>query len=261
MLYLPTNIICGYFHSSEKFGTISHSPAREVETFEIEFYQADGGMTYCDGNAYRIQKDHIQIAKPGQIRHTALPFSTLFLKFEATGDLAERLTNAEEYFYCNHAEKVRKLLGDIVFVLEQGENKPLRLYSKLFAALDIILNDSVIPPLQEATAETVRTAKRFIEAHAGEPITLEDIAASVNLSKTYFHSLFTGTVGQTPHDYLIARRITNAKKMLWDSSNSIGFIAETCGFGCQQYFNKIFKQQTGMTPGQYRKSIGENYLL
>ncbi|MBP3381026.1 MAG: AraC family transcriptional regulator, partial [Clostridia bacterium] len=51
------------------------------------------------------------------------------------------------------------------------------------------------------------------------------------------------------------------KKMLWDSANSIGYIAESCGFGCQQYLNKIFKQQTGMTPGQYRKSIGENYLL
>jgi len=262
MLYLPTNVVCGYFHSSEKFGTTTHSPVRRVETFEIEFYQTDGGITYCDGNAYRIQKDYIQIAKPGQMRHTELPFSTQFLKFEATGELAQRLNSAEEFFFPNHAEKIRKLLNDIIFITEQAEENPLRLYSKLFAVLDLILNDSAATPLQDkATAETVRTAKRFIEQHAGEPITLEDIAASVNLSKTYFHTVFTGAVGKTPHDYLITCRINNVKKLLWDSSNSISYIAETCGFGCQQYLNKIFKQQTGMTPGQYRKSIGENYLL
>ncbi len=261
MLTLPTDIVCGYFNSSEQFENTTHTPHRTVEMFEIEFYQADGGITYCDKKKYPIQKNYIQIAKPGQIRHTILPFATQYLKFKAEGELAERLIAAEEYFFSNHAEKIKKLLDDIIIVLEQDEINTLRLQSKLLAVLDLVLNDAAAPIQDQSTADTVRTAKRFIEKHAGDAISLADIAAAVNLSKTYFHSLFTGAVGKTPHDYLVACRINNVKKMLWDSNNSIGLIAETCGFGCQQYLNKIFKQQTGMTPRQYRKSIGENYLL
>lgn len=262
MLSLPTDIVCGYFHSSEKFGDSLHTPRRTAEMFEIEFYQNDGGITYCNDKKYPIQKHYIQIAKPGQVRHTDLPFSTQFLKFKADGDLASKLTAAEEYFFCNHAEKVKKLLDDIIIISEQSEANPLRLYSKLFAVLDIILNDAAAPSIQdEATADVIRTAKRFIEQHAAENISLADIAKAVNLSKTYFHTLFKTATGKTPHDHLIACRINTVKKMLWDGSNSIGYIAESCGFGCQQYLNKIFKQQTGMTPGQYRKSISENYLL
>ena len=261
MLTLPQNIICGYFHSFEQFGDSAHTPLRTVEMFEIEFYQADGGITYCDDKAYHIQQNYIQIAKPGQVRHTQLPFTTQYLKFKADGELANHLMRAEDYFFSNHAEKIRKLLDDIIIVLDQTEINTLRLHSKLLAVLDLILNDAAAPIQDASTVDTIRTAKRFIEKHAGEPIALDDIAATVNLSKTYFHSLFTNAVGQTPHDYLILCRINNAKKMLWDSRNSISFIAEHCGFGCQQYFNKIFKQKTGITPGQYRKSTNENYLI
>ncbi len=169
--------------------------------------------------------------------------------------------NAEEFFFSNHAERIKKLLNDIIIVMGEPEINTLRLYSKLFAVPDLILNDAAAPIQDQSTADTITAAKRFIEKHAGEAISLADIAAAVNLSKTYFHSLFTGAVGKTPHDYLITCRINNVKKMLWDSNNNIGYIAQTCGFGCQQYLNKIFKQQTGMTPGQYRKSLSENYLL
>lgn len=262
MLTLPTDIVCGYFHSVEQFGDSLQTPQRTVEMFEIEFYQNDGGNTYCDDNIYRIQKNYIQIAKPGQVRHTILPFSTQFLKFKAKGELAARLMTAEEYFYSNHAEKTKKLLDDIIIISEQSAPNPLRLYSKILAVLDVILNDAASPPIQDkATVDIIRTAKRYIEQHASENISLADIARTVNLSKTYFHTLFTKAVGKTPHDYLILCRIHNVKKMLWDSGNNIGYIAEICGFGCQQYLNKIFKQQTGMTPGQYRKSISENYQL
>jgi len=87
------------------------------------------------------------------------------------------------------------------------------------------------------------------------------IACAVNLSQTYFHTIFTASVGCSPHEYLIKCRIENAKKMLWNSENELKDIAVICGFGCQQYMNKVFKQQTGLTPGQYRKSVQNNYLL
>ena len=76
----------------------------------------------------------------------------------------------------------------------------------------------------------------------------------------YFHNIFTSACSTTPHDYLIDCRIKEAKKQLWDTSIPLNLIAENCGFGCQQYFNKIFKKSLGISPGKYRKEIQQNYL-
>ena len=86
------------------------------------------------------------------------------------------------------------------------------------------------------------------------------MAAAVNLSPTYFHTLFKTATGISPHDYLIRRRIEAAKELLRDSSVPLSRIAENCGFTNQQHFAKIFKKQTGLTPGRYRKNSGNNYL-
>ena len=90
MLTLPQNISCGYFDCSE-FGSLSVSPKRTVTKFEMEFYLEDSKTTTTDNHTYEIKKDYIQIAKPGQIRHSELPFRTAYIKFNADGEIAEKL--------------------------------------------------------------------------------------------------------------------------------------------------------------------------
>ena len=124
------------------------------------------------------------------------------------------------------------------------------------------MNDATIPSAQKNVNYDVAThAEHYINEHYREPIYLKDIAASVSLSTTYFHNIFTATCGITPHAYLTEKRIVAAKKLLGDASISISDIADRCGFGCQQYFNDVFKRETGMAPGKYRKNFQQNYLL
>lgn len=258
MLTLPYDITCGYFDCSE-FGNLTHSPRRKVLKYEIEFYLEDGFSTFADGKEYKIAKWHIQIAKPGQVRHTVLPFKTLFIKFQADGELAERLEKAPEYFRSSHPELLRDKLDEIIQLNEKADND-LLLYSRLLSLLNLILADSNIPQTYSVSYSTVSKAKRFIEEHYAEAIQLADIAAAVNLSPVYFHSIFSAATGYSPHNYLVACRIEAAKKLLWDPTVQMEFIAEQCGFGCQQYFSKIFKKQTGMTPGRYRKEFQKTYM-
>ena len=259
MLTLPTDITCGYFDCSE-FGGLKVSPKRKVLKFEIEFYLENANSTFSDGKEYKILKNHIQIAKPGQIRYSILPFKTMYLKFFADGEIAEKLLLAPEYFLSSHPEKITEKLDEIILLNESGEDNIL-LYSRLFSFINLILYDSRIPKLQSGyNYSIIQKAKRYIESNYKEPLKLEDIAKFVNLSPIYFHNIFTLACNQTPHDYLIKYRIAEAKKMLWNSALSLGFIADECGFGCQQYFNKIFKKETGITPGKYRKEFQKNYL-
>lgn len=258
MISLPYNIVCGYCDCSE-FGELRVSPKRVVTKFEVEFYLEDGLFTFADDKKYEIKKHHIQIAKPNQIRYSHLPFKTMFLKFCVDGEIAKKLQNAPDFFCSSHPEKTITKLREIILLNERSDNE-LLLQSRLLSFLNLILHDSEIPKLQSGQSyEIIANSKRYIEANYKSSINLKDIANSVNLSPIYFHNLFKSACGITPHDYLTDCRITEAKKQLWDSDINLDFIAQNCGFGCAQYFSRIFKKVTGITPGKYRKEIGQNY--
>lgn len=259
MLSLPFNITCGYCDCSE-FGSLSISPKRKTTKFEIEFYLEEGFSTFADDKEYKIHKWHIQIAKPGQIRYSHLPFKTLYFKFSAKGELKEKLLAAPEYFSSSHPEQITEKFDELILLTENPNNE-LLLYSRVLSFLNLVLRDSEIPHTQSGNSYgTISKAKRYIESNFSKPIHLEDIAAAVNLSPIYFHNIFKAACGQSPHDYLIKCRIAEAKKLLWDTTVTLTQVAESCGFGCQQYFNKIFKEQTGISPGKYRKQVQQNYL-
>ena len=259
MIVLPKNIICGYFDCSE-FKTLSVSPKRIATRYEIEFYLADGEYTYTNDKNYNIAKNYIHITKPGQERYSLLPFYTLFIKFDAVGDIAELLDSAPEHFCSSHPEVINNKLEEII-MLSENKNQ-LLLHSRVLSLLNLVLLDSKIPTSQNGkNYEIIQAAKRFIERNFNQPITLSNIANSVHLSETHFHNIFTTALGISPHQYLINCRIDNAKRLLWNAKIPITKIAEDTGFGCQQYFNKVFKKETGETPASYRKSFSSKYLL
>ena len=259
MLTLPRNVRCGYFDSRE-FGNLVETPPRIVKTYEIEFYLEDAKAVFTDENIYKIKKDNILIARPGQTRHSLLPFKTLYLKFEASGEIAEKLDSSAGYFLCSHPQTIRKMLEEIALLKESGDT--IMLYSKLLACLNLICSDARIPVSQGAKAhKVISDAKKYIEQNSHKPITLEDISTVVHLSPIHFHNTFSKATGMSPHKYLISCRIEAAKKLLWDTEIPLSAVAEKTGFGCQQYLSKVFKKETGVSPATYRKTCQGNYLI
>lgn len=259
MLSLPENITCGYFDCSE-FGDLDVSPKRTVSKYEIEFYLEDGKATNCDGKTYEIKKDYIQIAKPGQVRYSELPFRTAYIKFDVSGDIAKKMENLPEYFSNNHPKRIYGKIDEIILLNESGND--LLLHSRILSLLNLVFFDAEIPDRRNGkNYEIIAKAKRYIESHLEEKISLKDIAESVHLSEIYFHNIFAESMGITPHQYLIDCRIEKAKKLLWDTNIPVSVVAEKSGFGCQQYLNKVFKKETGQTPVSYRKSFQQNYSL
>ena len=259
MLVLPNNILCGYCDCSE-FGTLAISPIRKVSKYEIEFYLENGKTTMTNDMVYEIKKHYVQIAKPGQVRHSVLPFQTAYLKFNVTGEIAKKLDTANEYFCSSHPGLMYDLLNEIILLNES--NNSLLLYSKILSFLDLVFSDSEIPASRNGkNYKIISTAKKYIEENFDKSIKLEHIADSVHLSPIHFHNIFTEATGLSPHKYLISCRIENAKKLLWNAEIPITVVAEKSGFGCQQYLNKIFKKETGFTPASYRKIYQENYML
>ena len=83
-------------------------------------------------------------------------------------------------------------------------------------------------------------------------LTLEEIAAHVHLSPSRFNHVFLAAVGQSPIKWLNGQKLKNAKRLLESTELSILQVAQRSGFVDPNYFSKFFRQQTGLSPQQYR---------
>lgn len=93
----------------------------------------------------------------------------------------------------------------------------------------------------------------FVEDYLSHDIGLVDMAAVAGYSPDHFARLFRRTFRASPYQYLLGRRVERAKTMLRDPGLPIALVAVACGFTSQSHLNAVFKRQTGVTPGRYRK--------
>lgn len=93
----------------------------------------------------------------------------------------------------------------------------------------------------------------FIEKNYANPITLQELSASVSMSPKYFCRFFSEMTHQTPVDYLNRQRIEEACLQLAATDDSITEIAYRNGFNDLSYFIRTFKKYKGMTPGKYKR--------
>ncbi|MGY0614174.1 helix-turn-helix domain-containing protein [Vibrio sp. FJH11] len=96
----------------------------------------------------------------------------------------------------------------------------------------------------------------YIANNAHTDIREEAAAALCHYSPTYFSKVFRRHVGMCFRDYVTAKRIALAKKMLTeDDSMKIAYIAYKCGYNDVSYFSRIFKKKTGFSPASYRQQF------
>ncbi|MCI9066820.1 MAG: AraC family transcriptional regulator [Lachnospiraceae bacterium] len=103
--------------------------------------------------------------------------------------------------------------------------------------------------------QRVKEAMLFIRTHYAEPLSLQEIADSIHVSKSECCRCFARTLQMSPFEYLMKYRIYESTKKLMDSEQyfaSIAELAASVGFNNTSYFNKLFKKYLGCTPTYYR---------
>lgn len=112
--------------------------------------------------------------------------------------------------------------------------------------------------------QRIKEAILYIEQHFADPITLDDIARSIHISKSECCRCFQRVLRQTPFEYLLKYRIFHAAKLIQHqdpSANSISNLAITVGFGNISYFNKVFKRYLRMTPTEYKRDKSQVKIM
>ncbi len=93
----------------------------------------------------------------------------------------------------------------------------------------------------------------YIHEHFSESISVEQIANAAHVSKRVCFRLFQENLHMTPVEYMRSYRLRKACQMLSGSREPVTQIAYACGLGSSSYFGKVFREQFGCTPAEYRK--------
>lgn len=110
----------------------------------------------------------------------------------------------------------------------------------------------IAPENRSLTYIQLQQAIDYIHTHLDQDLSLVELANVVNISPTYFASLFKQAMKISPHQYVIQQRVEQAKVMLSKTDLAIADIALQVGFSSQSHLTQQFKRLTGMTPKQVR---------
>jgi AraC-like DNA-binding protein len=103
--------------------------------------------------------------------------------------------------------------------------------------------------------------REHIDRHYAKQLTIEKLAGMAGLSPFHFIRTFRTAYGQTPHQYLRARRLDRAKELLVTTVFPVTEICDQVGFQSLGSFTTLFRRQTGETPAEYRAARRKNVYI
>lgn len=99
-------------------------------------------------------------------------------------------------------------------------------------------------------------ARDLADLNFAEPLDVAALAARAHVSPTHFTRSFRAVFGETPHQYLLARRLERAAFLLRETARPVTDICLDVGFVSLGSFCTTFKRQLGVTPTAYRAGTG-----
>lgn len=112
--------------------------------------------------------------------------------------------------------------------------------------------DAIHDYRESQSDSVVKKAKAYIQENYSHDISLDDVSRAVNISPYYFSKVFKDEAGENFIEYLTHVRVEKAKELLEKPDLSIKAISSLCGYSDPNYFSRLFKKQTDMTPREYR---------
>jgi len=160
------------------------------------------------------------------------------------------------------AQRAQQLGGDPEKFAALYDALPLLTHANLISVGKIlqlffdvqILNNTLLVPIETGEGEPLaHRIRKYIETNFWHYITPGKIAESFFVNASYASRIFSREYGITITEYLHRVRISRAKTLLTATSAPISSIAINSGFTNANYFTRVFRKNTGMNPGQYRK--------
>lgn len=261
-LDLPQIISVGIFNTDNIYNDLDITKNRKTTMFEIEIPVGKGGVSYIDSDRMPIDTDMIICAKPGQIRHTKLPFVCYYIHIILPdGELKDKLSEIPNYIktdkYTKYLNLFKKMLKYYDTALEKDE---LIVHSIIFELIHLLIEDSEKLVFRQKSKNNnhmvIEKVIGYIRENLTSELTLESVSKVAGFSPVYFHNCFKASTGLTLRAYIEEQRIRKAAALLVSTNDTLTEIAYKCGFSSQSYFSYAFKRKMNITPREYvRKAL------
>lgn len=253
-------------HQQPKFGTIEHQHTMHVIAYGLSC--SSSGERWLDGKLRRETRSKGDIAIiPVGISHrcnwnTSVQFMLLAIESALLKQVSQDLVNPDRIELIPHFMTGQDVLIQGIFsaLREELESGKLGGYLlidslKTTLAIHLLRNYCTTQPKLSSYADglsksTLQQVTEYINDHLHQDVKLIELASIAQMSPYHFLRLFKHSMGVTPHQYILQRRIEKAKCLLQHGELSIAEIAATVGFCDQSHFTRYFKRIVGVTPKQ-----------
>lgn len=238
-----------------------HSHSR----FEITVVDRGRGTYATENNVYPMEVGDVFVFSSNEVHCitnaeglsiTNLHFEPRYLEREFT-----------ELCFSHSAEFQNRIPAEAAGILRENHLKIEEEFSKndewlptaVRSYLDLILIELLRNQHYRARIETramdVLAVYDYIDRHLCEELTLERLAEEASLTPNYFSSVFKKINGISLWQYINAKRVEKAVRLIADPQEKLTMleIAARCGFNNTANFNKVFKQMKGFTPTELKK--------
>ncbi|SER69368.1 AraC-type DNA-binding protein [Gracilibacillus ureilyticus] len=188
--------------------------------------------------------------------HKSSHYSVLGSLVNECSEVKEFLQNQKPYIIQKDIKEVYQSLRNLVFELDNKKYEQKTMVNLLISQLLIQISrnqlESKVRELQDADYYVSKIINYLHENYDGH-IKTADLSELVHLHPNYLHKIFRNTMNCTIIEYLTKIRMDKAKMLLNKTDMSVTEITEFVGITSSQYFSKIFKKATGLTPMKYRE--------
>lgn len=262
---LPEIVSAGIYNAQLVYKSKSVTPSRKTTMFEIELPIADGGISYINDSSHAISEGTVICAKPGQLRHTKLPFKCYYIHIIVNeGELFDLLSSYPDYIELDEKDEVVKIFAGLCESCVNGTARETILSQSLLLKLIYTLDMKVATSKRSYSPKpsnktVIEDTIQYIKSNLSTDLSLALLSERANFTQIYFHKLFRASTGRNLREYIEEQRIKKAIELLSATDKTLTQIAYECGFSSQSYFSFAFKRKTELTPREYAKKMQSKY--
>lgn len=268
-----------------------HNPDAEPYWEEYEFAQIfmvlEGRGSYTTETASYPMEAGMMFYRPA-FRRSSYSWETdevrfALISFECTSPAVQGLGEAPIRLYEEEVATLTDVIRTAVRVcepLKENENRngmrvkkdvPGVVLSFIYASLerflaivycrlhkiDLLLDESQKVSRYVDGALLTGQVKKFLSEHLSSPLTIHDVCTHLGMSPSALSAKFRREMNQSVISYFTDLKIAEAQRLIKTSSMSVTAISEALGYSSVNYFSKVFKLRTGVTPTEYSRHVSK----
>ncbi len=155
-----------------------------------------------------------------------------------------------------HPEFSQIMKEEMLYIVRNKKEAPLHLIGHLYLFIDALMRSvkENQPTVSKVKDYYIKEALAYIEHNYMNDISVESIADSSGLNRSYFGKIFKESVGKSPQEFLISYRMIKAAELLRRTRYSINEIGCAVGYPNQLHFSRAFKSVYGVSPRNWRNA-------